>query len=160
MLARPGFSLCAIAAAIALGALPSAVPTSAANASSYCAGGRGPRVPVPAPKALEADIAGAFGLPDDAVRRGAFVRCARGRLLACIVGANLNCGKANTRRSLPGASEFCRTNPDADDIPMVATGHDTIYAWRCAGKRAVPTKAVVVVDSEGYDAGNWKEVGR
>jgi len=154
---RPGQR--AIAVVLALGALPF-LPASAASASAYCASGAGPHVPVPVPKDLEADVASAFGLPIDVVRRGAFVRCAKGRLLACAVGANLNCGKANTRRSLPGASAFCRTNPDADNIPMVATGHDTIYAWRCLGKRAVATKAVVAVDSEGYDAGNWKEVDR
>jgi hypothetical protein len=43
---------------------------------------------------------------------------------------------------------------------MVATGHDTIYAWRCAGKRAVAANAVVTVDPDGYDAGNWKEIAR
>ena len=94
------------------------------------------------------------------MRRGAFVRCASGKLLACLIGANLNCGKADTRRSLPGASEYCRANPGADDIPMFATGHDTIYAWRCAGKRAVAGKALVTVDAHGYDAGNWKEIDR
>jgi hypothetical protein len=77
-----------------------------------------------------------------------------------LVGANLNCAKANTRRSLPGASEFCRANPDAAIIPMAATGHDTIYAWRCVGRRAVAAKTVVAVDPDGYDAGNWKEVDR
>jgi hypothetical protein len=160
MLARHGSGQCAIAVALALGALSSAFPASAASASAYCASGASPRVPVPVPKGLEADVASAFGLPIDIVRRGAFVRCAKGKLLACAVGANLNCGKANTRRSLPGASEFCRTNPDADNIPMAVTGHDTIYAWRCVGRRAVATKALVAVDAQGYDAGNWKEVDR
>jgi hypothetical protein len=72
----------------------------------------------------------------------------------------LDCGKANARRSLPGASAFCRVNPDAGVVPMAATGHDTIYDWRCVGRRAVAGKTVVVVDNDGYDAGNWKEVGR
>ena len=43
---------------------------------------------------------------------------------------------------------------------MAATGHDTIYDWRCVGGRAVPTKVVVTVDAHGYDAGNWKEIDR
>ena len=43
---------------------------------------------------------------------------------------------------------------------MFATGHDTIYAWRCVGKRAVAGKALVAVDAHGYDAGNWKEIDR
>jgi hypothetical protein len=43
---------------------------------------------------------------------------------------------------------------------MAATGHDTIYDWRCVGRRAVATKTVVAVDAQGYDAGNWKELDR
>ena len=150
----------AIAAALAFGALACAAPASAASGAALCAAGAGPRAPAPVPKGLEAAVARTFGLPVDLVRRGAFVRCDGGRLLACAIGANLNCGKANTRRSLPGASEYCRANPGADFIPMFATGHDTIYAWRCVGKRAVAGKALVAVDAHGYDAGNWKEVVR
>jgi len=155
---RPGQS--AIVVALAVGALQWAFPASAASASAYCASGAGAHAPIPVPKDLEADVAKTLGVPVDVVQRGAFVRCAGEKLLACAVGANLNCGKANTRRSLHGAREFCRTNPDADDIPMAATGHDTIYAWRCVGRRAVATKTVVTVDPDGYDAGNWKEVDR
>lgn len=151
---------CAIVAALAFGALPYASPASAATGPAYCASRAGSRTPAPVPKALEAEVARTFGVPIDAVRRGGFVRCAKGKLLACLTGANLNCGKANTRRSLPGASAFCRENPDAEMIPMFATGHDTIYAWRCVGKRALAAKAVVAVDPDGYDAGNWKEVDR
>ena len=151
----------AIVAALAFGVLH-AVPVSAADGLAICASGAGPRapVPVPVPKDLEADVARTFGLPIDLTRQLAFVRCAGDKLLACSVGANLNCGKADTRRSLPGAREYCRANPDADNIPMVATGHATTYAWRCVGRSAVATKAVVAVDPHGYDAGNWKEVGR
>ena len=149
---------CAFVVALLIGALQCAFPASAASGPATCASGAGPRVPVPVPKEFEADVAGAFGVPVDLVRGGAFVRCAGATLLACVVAANLNCGKANTRRSLPGASEFCRANPDAQIIPMAATGHDTIYTWRCVGRRAVAVKAVVAVDPDGYDAGNWKEV--
>jgi hypothetical protein len=155
---RPG--QCAIVAALVFGALQCVFPASAASGPATCASGAGPRVPAPVPKGLEAAVASTFGVPVDVARRGGFVRCAQGKLLACLIGANLNCGKANTRRSLPGASAFCRANPDADVIPMVATGHDTLYAWRCIGKRALAAKAVVAVDPDGYDAGNWKEVDR
>lgn len=151
---------CAIAAALAFATLRCAFPASDMGSPATCASGAGPRAAAPVPKALEADVARTFDVPVELVRRGGFVRCAKDKLLACLVGANLNCGKANTRRSLPGASEFCRANPDAAIIPMAATGHDTIYAWRCAGRRAVATKAVVAVDPDGYDAGNWKEVDR
>jgi hypothetical protein len=149
-----------IMAALALAALQCALPSSAASGPAACAAGAGPRAPVPVPGELAADVAKTFGLPVDLVRHGAFVRCADGKLLACAVGANLNCGKADRRRRLTGASEYCRGNPDADIIPMAATGHATIYAWRCAGKRAIAGKTVVTVDPDGYDAGNWKEVDR
>ena len=148
----------AFVVALLCGALQCAFPASAASEPATCAAGAGPHTPVPVPKELEADVARAFGVPVDLLRGGAFVRCAGAKLLACMVGANLNCGKANTRRSLPGAGDFCRANPDAQIIPMAATGHDTIYTWRCVGRRALAAKAVVAVDPDGYDAGNWKEV--
>ncbi len=150
----------AFVVALLLGALQCAFPASAASGPAYCASGGGPRVPVSVPKEFEADVAKTFSIPVDIARHLVFVRCSENRLLACTVGANLNCAKASTRRSLPGASEFCRANANADNIPMAATGHDTIYAWRCVGRRAVATKVVVDVDREGYDAGNWKEVDR
>jgi hypothetical protein len=155
---RPG--QCAIVAALVFGALQCVFPASAASGPAACASGAGPRVPTPVPKDLEAAVASTFGVPVDVVRHGGFVRCAKGKLLACLIGANLNCGKVNTRRLLPGARAFCRANPDADMIPMVATGHDTIYAWRCIGRRPVTGNTIVAVDPDGYDAGNWKEVDR
>jgi hypothetical protein len=155
---RPGQY--AFVVALLFGALQFAFAASAASGPATCAMGGGPRSAVPVPKNLEADVARTFGLTVDLVRGGAFVRCAGGKLLACVVGANLNCGKADTRRSLPGASAFCRANPDAQIVPMAATGHHTIYTWRCVGRRAVAAKAVVAVDRNGYDAGNWQEVSQ
>jgi len=150
----------AFAAALAIGALSLASPAAALSRAAYCAGAAAPRAPLPVPRAFDAKVARTFGASVDAVRHGGFVRCARGKLKACLVGANLNCGKDGTRRSLPGASEYCRANPNAGFIPMAATGHHTIYSWRCAGGRAVAGAAVRAVDPDGYDAGNWREVGR
>ena len=147
-------------AMLALGALCVAGTASAASAGAFCSSAAAPRAPVPVPSDFESEVAKTFNIPIEMVRDGAFVRCSGRWLLACAVGANLNCGKANLRRSLPGATAFCRANPDADVVPMAATGHDMIYDWRCVGRRAVAGKAVVAVDAEGYDAGNWKEVGR
>ena len=78
--------------------------------------------------------------------------------MACTVGANLNCGKADTRRDLPGATAWCRENPDSDFIPMFATGHETIYDWRCTKGQAVAGNKLVTVDPEGFVAENWKEI--
>ena len=52
-------------------------------------------------------------------------------------GANLPCGKMNTARDNQGADDYCRANPDVDVVPAFATGHDTIYSYRCAGGRPV-----------------------
>jgi hypothetical protein len=86
------------------------------------------------------------------------VRCSGDKLLGCMVGANLVCDKADKRRALARATAWCRENPGANVIPMAATGHATIYEWSCKGARAVPGKALVTVDPQGYIADNWKEV--
>ena len=114
--------------------------------------------PVKVPAELTMAVARAFQIDEAAVRHGAFVRCAGEHLLACYVGANLNCFKADTRRTLPGAAAWCRDNPASASIPMSATGHDTIYEWSCKGRRAVAGRSVLTVDAQGYVAENWKEV--
>ena len=58
--------------------------------------------------------------------------------MLCNEGANLPCGKANIRRSLPGATAWCKEKPNSSFIPMVATGHDTIYTWHCVNGVATP----------------------
>jgi hypothetical protein len=129
----------------------------AESAASYCATGHPPRVATAVPQSLVAEVARTFNIGEE-MAGGLTVRCVGRTLMACWVGANLNCGKANTRRRLPGASAFCRDNPGSDFIPMAATGHDTIYSWRCFGRRAVPGKPNVKLDADGYAADNWREV--
>jgi hypothetical protein len=113
--------------------------------------------PAKAPAELLTDVARALQIPDAAARDAAFVRCVGPKLMACYVGANLNCFKADTRRALPGATAWCRENPRSDFVPMSATGHATIYAWSCKDGRAVAGMPMPV-DAQGYVAGNWKEV--
>jgi len=124
-----------------------------ALSAPLCPGLRGVK---PAPPALQASVAEAFGLAPE-VARNAMIRCVGDTLMACTVGANLNCGKANARRALPGATAYCRDNPDSDFIPMFATGHATIYDWRCSAGKAVPGKVVVTVDRQGFDAGTERK---
>jgi hypothetical protein len=138
---------------------PMAFQNSARAASAgYCPGGAGHRVAHAVPAALEPSVAETFGIGVDQVRAGAVVRCVGSQLRACWVGANLDCGKADTRRRLVGATAFCRDNPGAAVVPMVATGHDTIYDWRCVRARAVAGKVVRAVDPAGYIQENWKAV--
>ncbi len=76
--------------------------------------------------------------------------------MGCIIGANLNCGKADTSKTNLGGDVWCRSHPDDTMIPMAATGHATIYVWHCSGSRAVPTKVISKVDNQGFELLNWK----
>ena len=114
--------------------------------------------PVKVPADLMSAVATTFQIDNDAVRKAAFVRCVGPKLMGCYIGANLDCDKAETSRSLPGATAWCRGNPGSKIIPMSATGHDTIYEWSCKGRHAVAGKAMVTVDPQGYIADNWREI--
>ncbi|TPI41916.1 hypothetical protein FJW07_05265 [Mesorhizobium sp. B3-1-9] len=87
-------------------------------------------------------------------------RCMNGKLLACFVGANLPCTKMNAARDNPGADEFCRTNPNGDVVPAFATGHDAVYAYKCAAGKAVITGQPWVLDKRGFATKLWAEVPR
>ncbi len=83
-------------------------------------------------------------------------RCAGGKVMLCNEGANLPCGKANLSKHLPGATAWCKDNPTAGFIPMAATGHDTIYDWRCVTGVATPGAPVRKVDARGFFADYWQ----
>jgi hypothetical protein len=146
----------ALAKAFVLGGLLVGWTLNIADAEDYCAADAGRGKAVSTPPQLAARVAATFGISVKMARDATMVRCLGTKLLACWVGANLNCGKADTGRSLPGASAYCRQNPGSESIPMVATGHDTIYEWRCAGRRAVAGKAITAVDAQGFVAENWR----
>jgi hypothetical protein len=161
MLAGRRGLMCRAAAAIltfcSLLIVASTVPIRTANAAGYCPNPAHAR-PEKVPADLVPALAAAFGADKEAVRNGGFVRCVGAKLMGCYVGANLNCDKADTRRTSYGAAAWCREHPGATVIPMASTGHDTIYAWSCKGSQPVPGKAVVKVDRQGYAADNWKEI--
>lgn len=92
------------------------------------------------------------------VSRLSYFRCADHHVLVCTVGANLPCGKAETRRDLPGADAWCADNAGSDFIPMSATGHATIYRWRCEGPRAVTAGTLLSVDPRGFISDYWRQV--
>lgn len=97
-------------------------------------------------------------MPPGQVRRSTYFRCAARQVLLCNVGANLPCGKADTRRHLPAAEAWCAAHPGQDFIPMYVTGHDTIYAWRCDGPTAAISKTVFQVDRRGFIRQLWKRL--
>jgi len=126
-------------------------------AGGYCpnAAHRAPAAP---PAGIVPDVLKTLGLGPDASQEGLYVRCAGAKLLACSVGANLNCFKADVRRKSPGATAWCREHRGDASIPMAATGHDTIYSWSCKGSRAVAGASALHVDAQGYVVENWTEV--
>jgi hypothetical protein len=133
----------------------------AASPGSVCRPAETDTATRPIPLSLAPAVIAAFGVhmaPAYVVDTGV-IRCADGHLLACLVGANLNCGKADTRTTAAGASNWCRDHANSDFVPAFATGHDTIYAWRCDGPQAVVERQVEHVDGQGFVVENWKRVG-
>jgi hypothetical protein len=96
------------------------------------------------------EVSGTFGL------QTTNYRCAAGKVMLCNEGANLPCGKANLSKILPGAAAWCKDNPNTNFIPMVATGHDTLYRWRCVKGVATPGAPLSDVDPRGFFADDWK----
>jgi hypothetical protein len=111
-----------------------------------------------APASLASAIKRLFNLKGNNLPTAAYYRCAAGHVLACWVGANIPCGKANTAKTLPAATEWCATHPDSDFIPMVVTGHDTLYSWRCVGHAAQAGAPAGKLDARGFFDENWKRV--
>jgi len=110
------------------------------------------------PEALAPAIERLFGLGNSYPPGSAFYRCAGGDVMVCVVGANLPCGKANTSTALPAAEEWCRTNQNAEFIPMYVTGHETIYRWRCTGSTATTTGEAAKLDARGFFADYWRKL--
>jgi hypothetical protein len=142
--------------AVGLSNVGTLVPAVAQDAPAACRPNQTDRVARPAPDALLPVLARTFGVAPDGLSGGSYVRCAHGRLMGCMVGANLECGPADVSRRSPGATSFCRDNPNVDTVPMAATGHATVYDWRCVGRRAVAGRRSVEVDPLGFIAVNWR----
>ncbi len=90
------------------------------------------------------------------VVRNGVLRCDGTTVLACLTGANLNCGLADQTRRNHGATVWCRSHPDAPFVPKFATGHTTVFDWRCAGHQAAITAQVQQVDAHGFVRGAWR----
>lgn len=94
--------------------------------------------------------------PGKYIQKSTSFRCMEGKVWLCNTGANLVCGKADASRTSAGAADFCEQNPGSDGVPMAATGHGTIYEWKCVGTKAVIAKQAETVDPRGFIAENWK----
>jgi len=132
-----------------------AVGTADAPGAEYT----GPQVPDLVIKGIQT----ALDVPDtplDYLENGTSWRCMDGHVYACFVGANLPCGaKAQTDEApSEGAVEFCDQNPDADVVPAVATGRETVYTWRCSGGEPEVVEQVFHPDAQGHIAEIWYKI--
>ncbi len=116
------------------------------------------------PETIARGLQKAFGVPPTAplapFLEHSFWRCMAGKVYACTVGANLPCqDKADTRRTPNiGMIKFCQANPGADQIPSVASGRTTIYAWRCTKGSPTIVREVAQPDAQGFLSSIWYEI--
>ncbi len=95
--------------------------------------------------------------PVEVFAQGTFWRCMDGKVYACTVGANLPCtSKADTSRT-PTADEkdFCTANPNADVVPAVVTGRETVFEWRCKDGSPEIVRQVFTPDARGFISDFW-----
>jgi hypothetical protein len=84
-------------------------------------------------------------------------RCMDNKVYACNFGANIPCdSKANTDKTPTQAiTDYCKTNPDVDFIPMAVTGHNVIYSWSCVKGAPQLGNQLDTVDAAGYQSSFW-----
>jgi len=137
-------------------ALTEAAP--AQNVNAFCASaGNDDRVK-PIPSELVPAARHLFELTSNSaarVQESTVFRCMSAKVWLCNHGANLLCAKADVSRVSKGAEAYCRESPGSDLVPMVATGHATIYTWRCLGRkpRIIESRDV---DARGFIAKQWR----
>lgn len=154
--------LAAVLLASSVGAAMWCAPASAQEIKTYCAKvGNDDRLQA-LPPGLAAKARQIFEIaaemPDAIVKAATSVRCMSGTVWLCNRGANLVCDKADVSRRSPGAERYCKQDPDAIGVPMSATGHATIYDWKCVGGKAVIAGQSTAVDARGFLAENWKRL--
>lgn len=137
-------------------------PAAAQDVQAYCAKVRDDDRVQPVPGNLIHAARRMFEVPADAsdsyVQAGTSIRCMNGAVWLCSYGANLVCDKADVSRDSYGAEKYCRQNPGSAGVPMSATGHATIYEWRCVGREARIARQSTAIDDRGFIAGNWKQL--
>ena len=110
------------------------------------------------PPSLAPAIRRLFNIRGHYEAKAAYYRCADGAVKVCFVGANLPCGKANTRKNLPAVARWCETHPDTKSIPLYVTGHDSLYSWHCVGAKVTTGAPVGTLDGRGFFENYWKVV--
>lgn len=120
----------------------------------------GPKVPDTIAEKLRKDMGVSETMPEDMFNDGTSWRCMDGNVYACNVGANLPCQeKANVSKE-PNDSmlNYCGENPDAEFIPMYASGRTTVYEWKCDNGTPEIAKQIAETDKAGYIKSIWYEI--
>ncbi len=118
----------------------------------------------PVPESIARGLQKAFDVPASAPLEpfvsNSFWRCMDGKVYACNVGANLPCqAKADTSRTPSAAvTDYCHSNPGSDFIPMVVTGRETIYEWRCDASTPAIVREMTQPDARGFLSNVWYEM--
>jgi hypothetical protein len=113
--------------------------------------------------ALEPYLDEALGLAREASlpANEIFWRCMDGAVYVCARGANIPCdSKADRSKLNRGAANYCRENPNAAEVPAYATGHRTVYRWKCTEGRAERGPTVIATDRRGFRTDIWHVVAR
>ncbi|MFL7808222.1 MAG: hypothetical protein ACK2VD_06095 [Anaerolineae bacterium] len=119
----------------------------------------GPEVPESVAQGLQVAL-NAPDTPLEILENGSSWRCMDGAVYACFVGANLPCdAKANTDQT-PTQEEidFCQQNKNADVIPAVVTGRETVFEWRCSDGTPETVQQVFHPDAQGFLSEIWYKI--
>lgn len=120
----------------------------------------GPKVPDSISTALRKDIGVNPDMPAELFNDGTYWRCMDGNVYACNAGANLPCQEKADVSKQPndGMLNYCGENPDAEFIPMFASGRTTVYEWKCDNGTPEIVKQIAETDKAGYIKGIWYQI--
>lgn len=120
----------------------------------------GPKMPESITGVLRRDMGVSDTMPKEMFDDGTYWRCMDGSVYACNVGNNLPCQDKADVSKIPndGMLNYCGENPDADLIPMYASGRATVYEWKCANGTPEIVKQVAKTDKAGYIADIWYKI--
>ena len=120
----------------------------------------GPKVPESIAEKLRKDMGVAESMPSEIFNDGTSWRCMDGNVYACNVGANLPCQEKADVSKEPndGMLNYCGDNPDAEVIPMFASGRATVYEWKCDNGTPEIVKQIAETDKAGYIKNIWYEI--
>ena len=135
-----------------------AAPAANESPRAYCARISSDDTLQTPPPSLAPAIRRLFNIRGHYAASAAYYRCADGAVKVCFVGANLPCGRANTRKSLPAVARWCETHPDTESIPLYVTGHNSFYSWHCIGSKAATGASHGTLDARGFFEEYWKTV--